>query len=280
MTFKQLLRDKLSIKNIDLPSGYQRIGNIIIINLPESSLKFKNQIGETILNLFPDVRTVCNKTGPIHGEFRQPQIEVIAGDNNTSTTHSESGCKYTFDIKKIMFAKGNVSERVRIPKQVKQGEVIVDMFAGIGYFSIPIGKLSKPKIIYSIELNPDSFHFLLENIKINKINSINPINKDNREAIKELVQLNIKADRVIMGYLPPPKDFLPSAFSIIKQNGIIHYEDLVNTYSKDVEFQRVMNTINQEAEKYKLKTNLIVAKKIKSYGPKIDHYVFDVQILS
>ena len=102
------------------------------------------------------------------------------------------------------------------------------MFAGIGYFSLALGKYSKAKKIYAIELNPVSFHYLKENIRLNKINNIEAINGDNREIIDELINNGIKADRVILGYLPPPKEFLPWAFKIIKQKGFLHYEELIN----------------------------------------------------
>ena len=174
MSFKDLLKERLS-KELNeqelskLPSGFQRIGDIIILNLDESLKKHKRKIGEIVLELFKDVRTVCIKEGGIKGEFREPQIEYLAGDKNTETIHIESGIKYNFDVRKIMFAKGNVSERVRIPKQVKKDEIIIDMFAGIGYFSLALGKYSKAKKIYAIELNPVSFHYLKENIRLNKI---------------------------------------------------------------------------------------------------------------
>ena len=178
-----------------------------------------------------------------------------------------------------MFAKGNLAERVRIPKQVKKGEIILDMFAGIGYFSIPLGKLSQPQKIYAVELNPIEFKILQENIKINKLTNVQAINTDNREAIAQLIKQKIKVDRIIMGYLPPPKEFLPAALSIIKKGGMIHYEDIISVDKKDEEIQLLMQEINAIAREYNLSAELITAKSIKSYGPKKDHYVFDVKIV-
>ncbi len=285
MSFKQQLRGKLKNKIPEkelafLPSGFQKIGDIIILNLPENLQNYKKEIATAVLELFPTIRVVCNKVGAVHGQFREPQVEYLAGDTNTVTVHTESNCKYTFDVTKIMFAKGNLSERTRIPKQVKKNEIIVDMFAGIGYFSIPLAKLSKqkPKKIYSIELNPVSFHFLEENILLNKIDNIKAIQGDNRAVIEGLVKKGVKADRIIMGYLPPPKEFLPSAFEIIKKGGMIHYEDIVSTDTKDEEIKGIMNEINSVAEKYGFTARLVLAKCIKSYGPKVDHYVFDVRV--
>jgi len=283
MPFKTLLQEKLSGKLSDielkkLPAGFQRIGDIIILNLDKSLNYYKKEIGEVVLELFEDVRTVCNKFGGIRGEFREPQIEYIAGDENSETIHIESGIKYKFDITKTMFAKGNLSERIRIPKQVKKDEIIIDMFAGIGYFSLAIGKLSKAKKIYAIELNPLSFNYLKENIKLNKINNIEAIQGDCRKVIYTLIERGIKADRLIMGYLPAPREFLPCAFKIIKKNGIIHYEDIIDVNNKEKDIERVVEEIRKVAKDYGYNIKLLLAKCIKSYGPKKDHYVFDVLI--
>ncbi len=284
MGFKDLLKEKLkdnigSKVNLDkLPSGFQRVGDIIVLNLDEEFDSVKKEIGEAVLELF-GVRSVCNKFGIITGKFREPQIEVIAGDNNTVVTHIEHGCKYRFDIRKVMFAKGNVSERIRIAKQVKPGEIIVDMFAGLGYFTIPIGKLSDAEKVYSIELNPVSFEFLQENININHIHGVIAINGDCKEEVNKLVSEGVKADRVLLGYLPPPKEFLPWAFKIVKKNGIIHYEDLVKVNNKESDIDRIVLEIRDVAKDFGFDVSLIEAKKVKAYGPMIDHYVFDIKIL-
>ena len=286
MSFRDLLKEKLEEKNLKLdadlnklPKGYQKIGDIIVLNLDEVFNDYKKEIGEATLEIFPKVRSICNKYGEIRGKFREPQIELLVGDENTIVTHIEHGCKYRFDIRKLMFAKGNLSERVRIPKQVRDGEIIVDMFAGLGYFSIPIGKLSKPGKLYSIELNPVSYKFLKENFEINKIKNAEAINGDNREIINGLVDEGVKADRVLMGYLPPPKEFLPWAFKIIKKNGILHYEDLVVKGKEDEEYERIMNDVRRAGREEGFENfELILPKKIKSYGPKIEHYVFDIKV--
>lgn len=279
MSFKDLLKEKLKLKlnkNLDkLPTGFQRVGDIIIINLDSSLYNYKKEIGNAILEIFK-VRSVCNKYGEIKGEFREPQIEIIAGSDDTLVNHLENGIKYKFDIRKVMFAKGNLSERARYPKIVKNGEIILDMFAGIGYFSLPMAKLSNPEKIYAIEINPVSFEFFKENIKLNKINNIEAINGDNRKIIDELVDKGIKADRVLMGYLPPPKEFLPWAFKIIKKNGFLHYEDILTVGNEKEESDKVMKMISDIAKDYGFKAELFHLQDVKSYGPKKHHYVFDI----
>jgi len=283
VAFKQILIENLKSK-IDedklhfLPSGFQRIGDIIVLNLNKEVLKYKKEIGKIVLNNFK-VRSVCLKEGGITGTFREPQISVIAGDKCTVVTHFENGCYYNLDIKKIMFAKGNLSERVRIAKQVRHDEIIVDMFAGLGYFSVPIAKLGKPKKIYAIELNPVSFKFLKENLSLNKIEGIvEAINGDSKEEVLKLVENGVKADRVLMGYLPPPKEFLPYAMKIIKKKGFLHYEDLIRTEYVDEDVGKAMKLISDAAAAEGLKVKLLLAKRVKGYAPKIEHYVLDIAV--
>jgi len=281
MGFKENLVVELALSEEmadKLPSGFQRIGDCIIVDLSKFDSLWKKKIGEGVLKLFPYIRTVCSKEGGISGTFREPSVLFVAGDQNTEVVHIENGIKYSFDSTKIMFAKGNVVERVRIPKQVVDGEIIVDMFAGIGYFSLAIGKLARPKKIYAIELNPVSFNFLQKNITLNKINSIEAINGDNRTIIDELVSEGVKADRVIMGYLPPPKEFLPWAFRILKKGGVLHYEDLVTLTSERAEVKRIVEEVNAIAHEYGRSVSLVFDRKIKSYGPKIGHWVFDLVV--
>ena len=281
MGFKELLTEKLEGKincNLDkLPKGFQRIGDIIILNLDKEFDSCKKEIGEAVLEIFK-VKSVCNKFGEITGTFREPQIEVLAGSEDTVVTHVEHGIRYRFDIRKVMFAKGNLSERVRYPKQIKDGEVIVDMFAGLGYFSLAMGKLSNPEKIYSIELNPVSFGFLEENIRLNHISRIEAFNGDNREIIDSLVKKGVKVDRVLMGYLPPPKEFLPWALKIVKSGGIVHYEDILNVNNVEEESEKVVEMINEVAKEYGKKVELVHLQDVKSYGPMTHHYVFDLKV--
>lgn len=292
MAFKEQLQEKLT-KELDkkelelLPSGFQVIGDIIIINLKTELLNKEKLIGKAVLELYPKIRLVCNKKGEITGVFREPQIQVIASRNNEKNTSTETivlenGCRYKFDVRKVMFAKGNINERPRIAKLIKKDETVLDMFAGLGYFSVPMAKIGKPKKLYSIELNPNAFHYLVENIKLNKIeNIVEPIHGDNKKVIEDLVRKGIKADRVVMGYLPPPKDFLESAFKISKKGTIIHYEDLLNIDKDklDLEIDRSMADVSEAAEKFGFKVRLVKANYVKDYRPHIGHYVLDVEVI-
>jgi len=273
---KQLLTENLELPKKELsllPSSYQKIGNIVIINIKKELWEYDKKIGQVILKNIPNTKTVCRRTDFITGEFRQPNVKIIAGKKMTETVHKEHDISYKLDVAKVMFSKGNLTERKRLIDQVKDEEVIVDMFAGIGYFSVGLGKFSKAKKVYSIELNPESYHYLWENIKLNKVeDKVTPMLGDCK---KECESLGKIADRVIMGLIPTPKDYLDVVMKVIKKNGIIHYH---STLLEDESHEKLLFEINDVAAKYGMEVNLISWKKVKSYAPRVDHVVLDVKL--
>ena len=148
------------------------------------------------------------------------------------------------------------------------------MFAGIGYFSLPIAKHASPEKIYSIEINPVSYKSLVENIKINHLEEkIIPILGDSKKEVLNLSKSGIRADRVIMGVLPAPKDFIREALSLVKDNGsIFHYEGII---SKE-DFLSLFEEFHNEAKKIGFKSELKARRYIKSYGPNLYHAVLDI----
>jgi tRNA wybutosine-synthesizing protein 2 len=271
--FREMIASSLGIpkgKAKFLPSGFQRIGNIVILNLKPQVYEYRKDIGEALLERYKYVKTVAVQSEGIRGELREPSIQVVAGQDNTVTTHRENGCKFRVDVSRVMFSKGNLSERGRIPKLVRPGETIVDMFAGIGYFSIPIAKHSKPFKVYSIEKNPASFSLLKENIKLNNIQkSVTPVLGDCR-----VVKAGKIADRVIMGYLPKTYRFLQFAFSSLKKvGGTVHYHD---TYHKDELWEKPIEALRKGAfvSGYELR-EITHKAKVKEYSPNVFHVVLD-----
>lgn len=270
-----MLKNKLPESTLNLlPSGYQQIGDILIINLHQDLENYSKEIGEVILKNIPRVRIVCNRKGPIIGQYREPILDVIAGDNNTITIHRENHCLFKIDVSKLMFAKGNIKERGRLPHLIVEGETIVDMFAGIGYFSIPIAVLAKPKKVFAIDINPTAIEFLKENISLNKVeDKVVPLLGDCREVAQTLGKI---ADRVIMGFLPETYKFLPTAFTILKkEGGIIHYHDV---FFEDELFEKPVEILKKYAinNGYKLK-EVLHKRIVKGYAPKKYHIVTDTE---
>ena len=139
-----LTEEELSV----LPRGFQTVGDVVITKLNPLLLEKKNLIAEKYLDLLPGIKSIYLNSGRVKGQFRTPEkIEFLVGVDNSIVKHKEHEVIYKFDITKIMFSMGNLNERKFLATLVKEGEMIVDMFAGIGYFSLPIAKHSKPKKI-------------------------------------------------------------------------------------------------------------------------------------
>ncbi|NIM47455.1 MAG: methyltransferase domain-containing protein [Candidatus Aenigmarchaeota archaeon] len=265
---KNILKNKLTEKElVCLPRGYQIVGKILLIKLNKKLLKKRKLIGKTIIKILPYVHTVC-LIKEIKKETRKPKIEVIAGCKKTQTLHQEYKCKFLLDVSDIMWSQGNKNERIKLIKTVKPKETIVDMFAGIGYFSIFLAKYCKPKKIYAIDINPEAIEYLRKNIWLNNVeNNVEILQGDCRKFAKFLENT---ADRIIMGYLFKTEKFLPYALKIAKNNAIIHFHRTVK--------QEEIDKIKEKLEK-KAKVRVLRTKKVKSYAPKIWHVVFDLKVI-
>ncbi|MEW5955820.1 MAG: class I SAM-dependent methyltransferase family protein [Candidatus Micrarchaeota archaeon] len=276
--FKKLLSQKLESSFSErelslLPSGYQALAQVAVLNLKPELLPKAKEIGGAFLELFPRFKTVCVRTGEITGTFREPQLKVVAGEQNTEVIVSENGVKYSFDCVKLMFAKGNVSERARIASLVGDGETVVDMFAGLGYFTLPIAVLAEPRRVYSIELNAVAFGYLKKNVALNGVGEkVTAINGDCGVEAKRLAGEGVRADRVVMGYLPAPKTQLPAALAVLKNGGWLHYEGVVPSGDDG---SGLFADVSEAADAVGRKAELKHVQRVKSYGPKKEHVVLD-----
>lgn len=239
---------------------YKKIGDILILDSSYTGNDFEE------LSLKHNVKTIM-KIDHIQGTKREPVYKILYG-GETETVNKENGCLFKLDLSKVMWSKGNNNERLRIAKLVEDGERVIDMFAGIGYFSIPIGVHANACEVISIEINPNSYHFLCENIKLNKLDNITPILGDCKD-----ITPNYKADRIIMGYVKTTHHYLKVAIDSLNEGGILHYHETVP--------EKLMNTrpierIMSEADGREVE--LLKINKIKKYAPGVEHVVVDARI--
>ncbi|EQD49052.1 Protein of unknown function Met10, partial [mine drainage metagenome] len=150
-----------------MPAGYQRMGRVLLVRLPERLRPYWADIGAAWQREI-GVATVLTRVGPVHGEARRPDVEVIAG-GATETEVVEHGVHWRFDAARIMFAAGNRTERVRAGRRVAPGERVLDLFAGIGYFSLPAARAHPTVRVRAIEQNPEAYRYLVENARINGV---------------------------------------------------------------------------------------------------------------
>ncbi|MEK6916285.1 MAG: methyltransferase, partial [Nanoarchaeota archaeon] len=197
--YKEYLFEKIS-KNRALPSSYDIVGDIIIIDINEQNKKYEKEIANALLKSHKNIKTVLKKVSNHGGEFRTQKLGFIAGQNKKETTHTESGVRMKLDVEKTYFSTRLGTERKRIASQIKRKEKILVMFSGIGVYPLVISKNTNAEEITGIEKNPIAHKYAEENLKLNKTNNIKLYNGDVRKIVPKLAE---KFDRIIM---PLPKE--------------------------------------------------------------------------
>ena len=253
-----------------LPHGWQILGTIILVKIPDALADHSNRIGDALLTMYPRCETVLWNKG-VTGPFREPICETIAGRPETETIHKENGCLFKLDVTKVMFSVGNQGERMRMAKIVRDGEIVVDMFAGIGYFSIPMAKHARPRRILAIELNPISFGYLVENIRLNHVEDIiQPL-------LGDCARLSPEGafDRVIMGYLDAYQYLEQGIRALKEEGGILHYHESVPArLYPERPVMRIMDLCKSLGRVCEIKQ----VRKVKKYAPGVLHAVVDAEI--
>jgi tRNA wybutosine-synthesizing protein 2 len=250
-----------------LPRKWELLGDVLLMKIPQELKGFEGEIAREYANEL-GAKTVLQDMG-IEGEMREPNVEVLWG-SETETVHKENGVKFKLDCARLMFSSGNVDERIRMATISNPQEVVVDMFAGIGFFSIPMAVHSKPVKVHALEINPVAHQYLSENAKINNMEDIvDPVLGDN---------LNFEgkgiADRIVMGYLDKTHLFFPKALDILKEEGgVIHYHEKCPNEILD---KRPLENIKSAAWDKGRNVEVLNTKIIKSYAPGVSHIVLDL----
>jgi len=257
----------------DLISAFDQIGDIIIVRIPDSLLSKKKLIGETLLNEVKIVRSVFYQASPVEGDFRTRNLEILAGEDKTETEYKEFGCRFRVDVANAFFSPRLSTERERIANLIDDGETMVNMFAGVGMFSIMAAK-KKKCTVYSLDINPVASRLCEKNIELNKLaGKVISINGDTSKIIEE--RLENKSDRTLM-LLPERSDeFLESAIKTTKDGGIIHYYSHIHADKK--------SDAGKLSEKHYLevspvKSKILTSKIVRPVGPRYYQTVVDVKI--
>jgi tRNA (guanine37-N1)-methyltransferase len=206
-----------------LPQALDVIGDIAIIEIPSELKPHENLVGEAILKTHRNIRTVLAKASTISGIYRVRDFTFIAGEHKTETIHKEYGCQFHIDVAKAYFSPRLSHEHERVASLVQGGEIVVDLFAGVGPFSVLIAKKNPKAVVYAIDLNPEAVRLLKVNVRVNKVeNRVFPILGDARQITA--TKLHALADRVIMNLPETALEFVDAACQTIKpEGGIVHF---------------------------------------------------------
>ncbi len=266
---KEALTGKLTQKELStLKRSFDVIGEIAVLLIPPELEKKEKEIANAILKVHRNVKTVCKRKGKVEGEYRVRPVQFIAGEKKTETIAKENKHTYSLDIAKVFYTPRLARERERIIAKVKKNEIVVDMFAGVGPFAIPIAK--KCRKVYAIDLNPDAYRYLVRNIETNKAKNAIAILGDAKD-IEELVPE--KADRVIMNLPKQAFGFLKKAKEIIKKGGTIHY----HCFGQEDEFEEIAGKIREEIGK---DIRITGKRKVRQTSPREYNWAIDIKILN
>ena len=271
---KKALEGVLSEKESEeLFSAFDQVGDIIVVRIPDSLLSKKKIIGETLLEQVKTAKSVFYQSSSVEGEFRTRDLEILAGEDKTETEYKEFGCRFIVDVEKAFFSPRLSTERDRIADLVQEGETVINMFGGVGMFSIIAAK-RKNCTVYNIDINPVASKLCEKNIALNKLKGeVISINGDSAKIIEE--QLKDKGDRTLM-LLPERSDeFLNSAILTTKTNGIIHYYSHIHS---DEKANAATLSEKHYLEITPIKSEILASKIVRAVGPKYYQTVVDVKI--
>ncbi|MGV8089489.1 MAG: class I SAM-dependent methyltransferase, partial [Methanothrix sp.] len=260
----QLLPEEMEL----LPRGWLILGDVIVVKIHQRLDSHQDHIAQALLNFYPRCRTVLRDYG-IEGPFREPVREIIAG-TRTETVHRENGVTFHLDARKVMFSAGNLNERMRMGN-LGRGEYIVDMFAGIGYFSLPMAVHSQPRKVLAIELNPNAYHYLCQNIKKNGVeNIVEPVLGD----CAKVTPVGV-ADRVVMGMVQVTDRYLLKGIGALRSGGVLHYHQTMPSWMYP---KKAVCDIEEAARTLGRRSEVLRCIRVKKYSPGVVHSVVDARI--
>ncbi|MEM3555222.1 MAG: class I SAM-dependent methyltransferase family protein [Candidatus Micrarchaeia archaeon] len=275
-SLEESLRGKLTPEELkQVVKSFDIIGDIAIIEIPKNLERKEKVIANSLMEVHRNVKSVFKKASPMLGVFRIRKLKPIAGERRTVTEYHENNCRFRLDVSKVYFTPRLSFERKRIAEQVKPGENILAMFAGVGPFPIVIAKTQPRVKICAVELNPVAFKYLEENIRLNRMQEIiTPILADVREVVpKKFIEW---ADRVLMPLPKGAEEFLEEAFLAAKKNCIVHFykfapeKNPFEEAEKQIEINALM--CGREAE-------VVGRRVVRPFAPGVVQVVVDFKII-
>ncbi|AEH36166.1 class I SAM-dependent methyltransferase [Halopiger xanaduensis] len=269
------------------PSSWAVIGSVVLVTVPEDCPD-ETEMAEALLELHGEADSVLADEGVANdgqaGTYREPRTRLLAGERDTETIHTEHGTRYGLDPAKVMFSPGNQAERARMGDISGADEHVFDMFAGIGYFTLPMARAGAR--VTASEINPTAFRYLLENAVLNEVDDrVEAYMTDCRDLAGE-----IEADRVVMGYYgsadgtdadghgtrsDEARDFLEHAFEALVPGGVVHYHEAT---PENRLWERPLERLSAAADDAERTVEVLEKRRVKSHSAGVVHVVVDTRI--
>jgi tRNA (guanine37-N1)-methyltransferase len=275
-----VLKDELKPEELDsLCKSYDIIGDIAVLRVPETLGGKSRVVAEAVMQTHKRVKTVLQQTSPVSREYRLRALEWVAGERKIETAHKECGCLFKVDLEKCYFSPRLSHERMRVAQQVRPREIVVNMFAGVGCFSIVIAKHSEAKRIFSIDINPDAVHYIQENTTLNRVeHKVIAVQGDARDVIEG--RLQGVADRILMPLPQKAYEYLECALSALKpKGGWVHYYDFEHANKGEDPVTKTEAKVSQKLRGVGIRFQVPFGRIVRTTGPRLYQTVVDAKIL-
>ncbi len=279
-SLKAVLANRLEPSELKLLyRSYDIVGDIAIIRVPETQEQYSDDIAEAIMQIHKRIKTVLCQVSPVTSDYRLRELEWVTGERKTETVHKEHACIFKIDLKRCYFSPRLVYERMRIAHQIQLDETVVNMFAGVGCYSILIAKHSRAEIIYSIDINPIAARYMRENIKLNKVGEqVVSFQGDAKTVVEEKLR-NI-ADRVLMPLPEKAYEYLDYAVLTLKPTGgWIHYYDFEHAEKGENPIEKVEARVAKKLQNFGVSFEAPFGRVVRTTGPRWYQIVVDIRIL-
>lgn len=251
------------------------VGDIAIIRKPpDIDIEVLRPLGEAILERLPYVKSVWVAVTPISGTYRVRDYVHIAGEPRSTTIYKEHGCLFKVDIRRVYISPALNYEHIRIAKLVRNGEFIINMFAGAGLFSIIIAKYARPRKVISIDINPYAYGLMVDNVRLNKVEGIvEPVLGDASEVV---VNYEGMADRILMPLPELAFKYYPKALIALRDQGYIHVYEFVSTEKKRDALTIATRRYEELSSSLNARCKAEFTRVVRSVGPRYYQVVLDM----
>jgi len=260
-------------------NSFDVVGDIAIIKLPCDSEEMAQSVAEAIISMHRNAKTVLVQESPVAGDLRLRRLRHLAGENKTITVHRESGCLFAVDVAECYFSPRLSHERMLIAKMVKSGETVVNMFAGVGCFSIMVAKHSSAAKVFSIDVNPAAVRFMQQNVRLNRVyGKVTPLLGDSKEIVNS--RLQHMADRVLMPLPEKALEYLPYAvFALKASGGWIHYYGFEHAAKAESPAEKAKLKVAEALNALGVKFEVPFVRVLRSTGPNWYQLAADIHVM-
>jgi tRNA (guanine37-N1)-methyltransferase len=252
-----------------LPSSVDIVGDIALVRLRPEVRPYATAVGEAILQSQKRLRVVCVDEGVV-GPRRVRNVRVVAGEGRTRTRHREFGATFAVDVAEAYFSPRLATEHVRVARQVRPGEVVVDMFAGVGPYAILAAKHAQPRRVYAIDRNEKAVALLEENVRINRAFVVDVRRGDVRTLLPTLPP----ADRLILDLPHDAFAYLPDAAAAAAKGAIVHYYEILDEGERKARTARLLAAVAEGGRRGRM----VGWRVVRTYAPDRKHYAFDFRL--